>query len=200
MNMAWTANDPDEEQGQRTLVTFQLHCQTYALPIEPVEQIVETVTVTPIPQANRLVQGVINVRGKAVPAVNLRRYFGLPEADTSLDAHIILARAGAWRVGLVVDQVLDVVSLPANEVVHPSEVLPEGLGSALFLRGLVQSQGGMVLVLDPDQLFLADQVHGLALPAAIEEALAARPETSAEAAPPGGDPPDIGAAAPEVAV
>ena len=188
------------QTANRNLVTFRLDWQTYALPIESVEQVIEMVTVTPIPQVNHLVQGVINVRGKAVPVVNLRRYFGLPEADPHLDPHIILAQTGMWRVGLVVDQVLNVISLPANEVVRPSEVLPEGLGSAPFLRGLVQSQDGMVLVLDPDHLFLPDQVRDLALPAAIKEALTARPGAPAEAMLPGGVSSNVDAAAPEVVV
>src|SRR5512137_2172701 len=119
--MRWEKDMVDADAGthiaNRNLVTFRLGQQLYALPIEPIEQIVEMVTVTPIPQVNPLVQGVINVRGKAVPVVNLRRYFGLPEADSSLDAHIILAQIGAWRVGLVVDHVLNVVNLPSDEVV-----------------------------------------------------------------------------------
>ncbi len=184
--MAWTANDPDEGQGQRTLVTFRLNRQTYALPIEPVEQIVEMVTITPVPQVNAIVQGVINVRGKAVPVVNLRHYFGLPEVDRRLDLHIILAKSGAWRVGLVVDQVLNVVSLPAGQIVCPSEIMPDGLGSVPFLQGLVQSDAGAVLVLDPDRLVLPDQVRSLALPAAMKEMwAAARPASLVE----GGSPP-----------
>jgi purine-binding chemotaxis protein CheW len=185
MYMAWTANDPDEEQGKRTLVTFRLDRQTYALSIEPVEQIVEMVTVTPIPQVNALVQGVINVRGKAVPVVNLRRYFGLPEVDRRLDLHIILAKSGAWRVGLVVDQVLNVISLPAGQIICPSEIMPDGLGSVPFLQGLVQSEAGTVLVLDPDRLFLPDQVRSLTLPATLQEVwAAARPEALATAGSP----------------
>ncbi len=159
--------------ANRNLVTFRLGRQTYALPIEPIEQIVEMVTVTPIPQINPLVQGVINVRGRAMPIVNLRRYFSLPEADPSLDAHIILAQFGAWHVGLVVDQVLNVISLPADRIVRPSQVLPEELGSARFLRGLVQSQDGVVLVLDPDHLFRPDQTRDLALPVVAQEVVTA---------------------------
>ncbi len=191
--------DAGTQTTNRNLITFRLGQQTYALPIEPIEQIVEMVTVTPLPQANPLVRGVINVRGKAMPLINLRRYFGLPEADPSLDAHIILAQIGAWRIGLVVDQVLNVVSLPVNRIVRPSEIMPEGLSGVSFLCGLVQSQDGLVLVLDPDLLFRPDQLRDLAaLPVAAQKTSTARHRRSGPKPKPGGVSSGVGVAAPEV--
>ena len=65
--------------SEKSLVTFRLDSQTYALPIEPLVQIIEMVTITPIPQINSSVEGMINLRGTAVPVVNLGRHFGLPD-------------------------------------------------------------------------------------------------------------------------
>jgi len=138
-------NDRGDNRGhpsdQHDLVIFRLDRQTYALPITSIVQIIEMVTITPIPQiGNTAVEGVINVHGAAVPVVNLRRHFGLPEAALGLYTPIILAQIGEQTVGLIVDRVLDVLSLPAERVTRIVDILPEGLGQVPVLRGLAHIQ------------------------------------------------------------
>jgi purine-binding chemotaxis protein CheW len=147
--------------GQHNLVTFRLEQQTYALPIEPIVKINEMVTVIPIPQINGSVEGVINYHGVAVPAINLRRHLGLPAASLGLDTHIIVAEIGERRVGLIVDEVLEVLELADDRIACPDDILPEGLGEAPLLRGLVHTEEGMVLLLDLDDLFLLRQAQAL---------------------------------------
>lgn len=137
---------------QQTLVTFQLGRQTYALPIEPIVQIIEMVTITPVPQVNPAVEGVINVRGKAVPVINLCRYLRLPQSPLRLHTPIILVQTADRLVGLVVDQVLDVISLPASRLTRPADILPESLGNVPILQDLVNTDAGMVLLLSLSSL------------------------------------------------
>jgi purine-binding chemotaxis protein CheW len=140
----------------RNLVTFRLDRQTYALPIEPIVQIIEMVTITPIPQVNHSVEGVINVRGAAVPVINLRRHLGLPEAKLQLHTPIILVQTGERMVGLIVDQVSDVLNVNAGQITCPSDLLPDGLSDAPLLRGLIQSPAGAVLLLDLEHLWASN--------------------------------------------
>jgi purine-binding chemotaxis protein CheW len=144
----------------RNLVTFRLDRQTYALPIEPIVQIIEMVTITPIPQVNHSVEGVINVRGASIPVVNLRRHLGLPEAKLheskppyGLHTPIILVQVGERTVGLIVDQVAEVLDVSASQITCPADLLPEGLSDAPLLQGLMQAPGGAVLLLDLAALF-----------------------------------------------
>ncbi len=144
----------------RNLVTFRLDRQTYALPIEPIVQIIEMVTITPIPQVNHSVEGVINVRGAPIPVVNLRRHLGLPEAKLheskppyGLHTPIILVQVGERTVGLIVDQVAEVLDVSASQITCPADLLPEGLSDAPLLQGLMQAPGGAVLLLDLAALF-----------------------------------------------
>jgi purine-binding chemotaxis protein CheW len=142
--------DPNE---QRDMVTFRLNRQTYALPIEPLEQIIEMVTITPIPQLDGAVEGVINIRGRAVPVVNLRRHFGLPEVALQLRTPIILAQIDACTVGLIVDEVIDVLRLTGAQIKRTGDFLPEGLGAVPLLQGLAHTPEGTVLLLDLEHLF-----------------------------------------------
>ena len=84
-----------DQNARRSLVTFRLGQQKYALPIEPIERIVEMVAVTPIPQVDHSVEGVINYHGKTVPAVNLRRQKILRELVKSFTPLAINLPAGA---------------------------------------------------------------------------------------------------------
>lgn len=175
-------NQASFEFDQRNLVMFQVDRQVYALPIEPIVQIIEMVAVTPLPQVNHLVKGVINLHGEIVPVFDLRRYFGLPDTGKAVDAHIILVRAGKRKLGLMVDRVSDVISLPAEHIARPTDILPEGLGETPLVQGVAQTDGGMVLLLNLDGLLGAVPNSDLArvlpapLPPQLTEPLPLAPE------------------------
>jgi purine-binding chemotaxis protein CheW len=159
MNVELT--DLENPADQRNLVAFRLDQQIYALPIELIVQIIEMVTITPIPQASNTVEGVINVRGAPVPTINLRRHLGLPNAPLQLHTPIVLVQVGEQMVGLIVDEVLDVLSLRGDQITRPANILPEGLGEALVLQGVAYVQNDTVLLLDLEHLFLPHQARAL---------------------------------------
>ena len=182
MNVELTLTDLGNPADQRNLVVFRLDQQTYALPIEPIVQIIEMVTITPIPQVSDTVEGVINVRGVPILVVNLRRHLGLPEAALQLHTPIVLAQVGESMVGLIVDEVLDVLSLPGGQITRPADILLEGLGEAPIFQGLAHTPDGMMLLLlDLEHLFLPHQVQVLA------QAVETLPEVVVEGA--SGEPP-----------
>lgn len=152
---------------RQNVVAFRLDKQTYALPIEPIAQIIEMVAITPIPQLDDVVAGVINVHGEAVAVVKLRRHFGLSDAPLQLNTPILLTRIGGQTIGLIVDEVTDVFNLPPDQIVQLGEILPEELGNAPIFRGLTYVADDAVLMLDPDQLFRPDQLAILAQAASL---------------------------------
>ncbi len=139
---------PLNPNGRQNLVTFRLDEQTYALPIEPIIQIFEMVTITPIPQLGSSLDGVINVHGAAVPVLNMRRHFGVPELSQQVDAHIILVQFDERKVGLLVDEVLAVLDLTSDQIIRAIDILPDELGDLPLLQGLVHTQDSTVLLLD----------------------------------------------------
>jgi purine-binding chemotaxis protein CheW len=166
---------------RQNMVAFRLEKQIYALPIEPIVQIVEMVAITPIPQLNQVVEGVINVRGEAVAVVKLRRHLGLSDAPLQLNTPILLTQVGGRTIGLIVDEVTDVFNLPTDQIVQLGEILPEELEDAPIFRGLAYVADAAVLMLDPDQLFRPDQLEILAQAAdALQKTIA---EETSEAEP-----------------
>ncbi|MDY7079722.1 MAG: chemotaxis protein CheW [Chloroflexota bacterium] len=146
---------------QRDLIAFRLDNQMYALPIEPIVRIIEMVTITSIPQVNNVVEGVINVHGKTIPVINLRRHFGLQEVHLQLRTPIILVQIGEQTFGLIVDEVMDVLNLSVDQVTRVTDILPEGLGEAPILQGLAHIQDETVLLLDLEHLLLPSHVQAL---------------------------------------
>ena len=167
-----SASDGGDLSDQHALVMFRLAGQTYALPIESVTRIIEMVTITPIPQVSSAVEGVINVRGTPVPVINLRQHFGLPRVPLGLRSPIVLVRIREQMFGLIVDQVIDVISRSADQITRVADILPDELGEAPVLQGLMHIQDDAVLLLDVDHLLLPNHVQ------AVVQAVTTLPEVA----------------------
>lgn len=161
MNEATMLTEGGLVPDHRTLLLFRLGAQKYAFAVEFIVQIVSMVTITSLPQLDQMVEGVINVQGRMVPVVDMRRHLGLAETQYDLYTPILLIRSGDWTLGLIVDEVLDVLDLCPEEFIPAKDILPADLGQAPVVRDLVQTGGGMTLVLDPEQLFLPHQREAL---------------------------------------
>lgn len=136
------------------LVVFTVHEQRYALHLSGVESVVRAVEITSLPRAPEIVLGVINVQGRVVPVVNLRKRFRYPERPVEVGDRLIVARTPRRSVVLVVDDVSGVVERPEKEVIAAGRILP-GLE---YLEGVVKLETGMILIHDLDKfLSLAEE-------------------------------------------
>jgi purine-binding chemotaxis protein CheW len=143
------------------LVTFRLDQETYALPIEAIIKIISMVTITSIPRVHKSVEGIINVRGAAVPVINLRRYLGVPEVALGLHTPIILVQVFGRTMGMIVDEVIDVKEVNVDHVARLGDIMPEKLGDIPILDGIVHTEDGAILLLNIDQLFRPNQIEAL---------------------------------------
>jgi len=125
-------------------VIFTLDDQRYALPLLDVERIVPAVYVTPLPKAPAIVVGIITVQGRVMPVVNLRRRFRLPERPIEPDDQFIIAQTRQRTVALSVDLVSGVISIPRQETIHHSEILP----NLEYVAGVVKHEDGLLLIHD----------------------------------------------------
>jgi len=147
--------------GQQGMMAFRLANQTYALPIKPIVRIIEMVTITPIPQLSSVVEGVINMHGVAIPVINLRRHFGLPDAAWGLRTPIIIVQIGEQTFGLIVDEVIDVLDMSADHVSRVADILPDVMSEEPIIRGVVHIEGETVLLLDVEYLLSPAHMHVL---------------------------------------
>lgn len=124
------------------VVTFALDALRYALYLSVVERVVRAVEITPLPKAPEIVVGVINVQGRIIPMVNVRKRFRLPERNVTLNDQFIIAHTSKRAVALVVDTVHGVAEY-GEDMLTPAEEIVAGLE---YVDGIVRLRDGMVLI------------------------------------------------------
>lgn len=135
----------------RQVVLFTLGDEEYGLPVDRVTSIIRYETPTPVPHAPDYVEGVINLRGRIVPVVDLgRRLFGESTARSS-GARVIVTETAVGLVGFTVSSAHEVARIPASSVMQPPEsVAASDLSEAL--EGVADHEGRLVILLIPDKL------------------------------------------------
>lgn len=141
-----------------TLAVFTLDTQRYAIHLSKVERIIRVVELTPLPRAPEIVLGVVNVQGRIVPVVNIRKRFRLPEREMNLSDQLIIAHTSRRTVGLMVDAVIGVVDRSEKEVTAAEEILP----NLEHVEGVVKLEDGMVLIHDLDKFLSLEEEKTLA--------------------------------------
>ncbi|MBI4595680.1 MAG: purine-binding chemotaxis protein CheW [Candidatus Tectomicrobia bacterium] len=139
------------------LVAFFLEDQRYALPLHSVERVVSAVEISPLPKAPEIVLGLINMRGKIVPVLDMRRRFHLPEREPRLQDHFIVARTSNRTVVLPVDSVGGVIEIFDQEVTEATKILP----SLEYIQGVVKLGEGMLLIHDLERFLSLEEENNL---------------------------------------
>jgi purine-binding chemotaxis protein CheW len=116
------------------LLLFRIGAQEYCVNIQDVREIRGWASATPLPQAPRYVRGVVNLRGAVLPIVDLTDRLGFGVAEPSARSAIIVVRAGDGVVGLLVDEVSEILSAPADAVRPTPPVCDEGRS---FVKGIL---------------------------------------------------------------
>jgi purine-binding chemotaxis protein CheW len=147
---------PGEE---RQLVVFQLGAELYGVEIARVHEIIRLQTITRVPRAPSFVEGVINLRGKVIPVVDLRRRFGLVAAEHTRRTRIVVVEIGDQVVGMIVDGVSEVLRVPASVVEPPSPVVA-GIDSE-YLHGIAKLSERLVILLDLDRVLAREEHRAL---------------------------------------
>lgn len=131
-------------------VLFQVAETTYAIPASEVEQLEMIEEITRVPDSPPFLEGIVYVRGRVVPVVNLRVRFGLPPIAFELSSRLIVVRLGSRLVALAVDSAREYRSFPA-EALEPA---PEALMGydADYFAGVFHHEKRLILVLDVARL------------------------------------------------
>jgi purine-binding chemotaxis protein CheW len=133
--------------AERLFCSFHLDRHLFGLDVATVQEVIRHQNVTRLPLASPAVRGVINLRGRIVPAVDLRRCLGMGAAPSGMDpANIIVRAAGTAAVSLLVDGIGDVVEAPETAFERTPETL-RGVARDL-IQGVYTVQSGLLLVLD----------------------------------------------------
>ena len=138
------ATDPQARQ----LVVFTLGAEEYGVPITLVQEIIRYTAPRPIPGSPPHVEGVINLRGRIIPVVDLRSRFGA-FGERPEEAKIVIVELSEATVGITVDEVKEVLTVSGDQTEPP----PEGAGDAEYLEAVAKLEGRLLVILDMTKLF-----------------------------------------------
>lgn len=153
-------DDREKDQGPEarweTWVTFSLDDETFALPVEPVRQVVRVSSITRVPHAPRPVRGVTNLRGRVIPVIDLRMRVGLEPSPIQRQSRVVAVASRGRILGLLVDAVHQVVHLDLNKVQPPPEDVMTVQSD--YILGVYHQEDSLILLLDVDRaLVLRDE-------------------------------------------
>lgn len=153
------AEEVEADQKLIQLVTFSIGEEEFGVNILQVQEIIRTMEITNVPRAPEFVEGVINLRGKVIPIVDMRSRFGLESKDHDKYTRIIVVEIGMIIVGFVVDSVSEVLRIPASSVQPPPPVVA-GMDSD-YIDGVGKLEDRLLILLDLDSLIDNEEMEAL---------------------------------------
>lgn len=140
-------------------VTFRVGNASYAVAAADVLHLESFESATPVPGAPAFVAGLVQVRGRVVPVVDLRARFGLPpDPDPGIDRRVIVVQVGERITGLLADSAREVVQLDTTKLEKPPEILERG--TARFVKAVATIAKRMFLLVDLPRIIGEEPSHG----------------------------------------
>jgi purine-binding chemotaxis protein CheW len=128
------------------VVGFRIGNETYGVRIGSVREIVRVPEITSVPNAPDAIEGVINLRGKIIPVMDLRKRFGIEVAQPDKKNRILVVELENKLLGLIVSSASEVLKIPPSEIAAPSTVFAEGESS--YVTGVGKLKGRLIILLD----------------------------------------------------
>lgn len=144
-------------------LTFRLSAESYGIVVLKIREIIRLQPITPVPQMPSYIKGVLNLRGKIIPVIDLRLKFGLENIVDTDHTCIIVVKVGSGtnlQLGLIVDAVDEVINIGLNEIEPPPD-----FGSILdtaFILGVAKIKGAVKILLDIDRVVTEETLNALA--------------------------------------
>ena len=139
------------------LIVFALDSQRYALPLPVVDRVVRMAAITPLPKAPDIVLGIVNIQGRVIPVINIRRRFCLPDREIALTDQLVVAHTAQRPVALVADAALDVIARSAQSLIAAENILPK----VEYVEGVIKLADGLILIHDLDKFLSLEEASSL---------------------------------------
>ncbi|PTX99100.1 chemotaxis protein CheW [Opitutus sp. ER46] len=145
-------------------LTYRLGDEMFAVGVAQVREVLELAPITKVPTAPAYMRGVVNVRGNAIPVVDLRTKFGLPPAVDTLHTRIIVLEltldGESCVIGGIADSVHEVIELDPSQTTPPPTIAMRWRSE--FIRGMGRRGEQFIIILDIDAVFSADELTAVA--------------------------------------
>ncbi len=148
-----------QQQSEKQLVVFDLANEVYGMDIGVVLEIIRMQEITKVPRTPEFVEGIINLRGKIIPVVDLRKRFSLPVTDETADNRIVVVDIDGQGIGMVVDAVAEVMRINSGSIEPPSEAITTQESD--YLMGIAKLDDKLIILLDMNKLLLKEERKAL---------------------------------------
>jgi purine-binding chemotaxis protein CheW len=141
------------------IVGFRVGNETFGVPISLVHEIVRVPEITAVPEAPGCVEGVINLRGKIISVVDLRKRFGEKQIQAGKKNRILVAEIDGKMVGLIVDAASEVLKIAPSDIEPPPNVFEEG--EVNYVTGVGKLRGRLVIMVDLSKVLRGGELKRL---------------------------------------
>lgn len=152
---------PAEPAAERQIVALHLGEETYGVDIAAIHTVITPQAITPVPRTPDFIAGVMNLRGRIIPVMDLRKRFGLPTAAEQASQRIVIVETAGLTAGFIVDAVSEVLRLPQSAIDPPSSLFASAAASCLLGIGRIPAERAgeerLILLLDVQQTLAATQ-------------------------------------------
>ncbi|OQA66413.1 MAG: purine-binding chemotaxis protein [Candidatus Diapherotrites archaeon ADurb.Bin253] len=153
--MAAVNNSVDELQ----VVVFALDNSYYGVHILKVQEIIKMTEITKLPNTPNFIEGVVNLRGKIIPVMDLRKRFGLESIKIDDSWKILILKDEEMQFGVMVDQISEVEKVPVSIIEVPPKVVSGVNGK--FINGIAKTEKKLLILLDIDKILNEEEQNML---------------------------------------
>lgn len=146
-----------ETSREGKYLTFVLCGEEYGVEILKVREIMGVMPITPVPQSPNYIKGIINLRGKVIPVIDLRLKFGFQEVEHTKETCIIVVEINSVLTGIIVDTVSEVLDVSGDDL-EPPPRLGNNVDTEIFL-GMAKIKGKVKILLDIDKVLGAEEIN-----------------------------------------
>lgn len=142
------------------LVSFKIGAEEFGVDITKVQEINRMVEITKVPQAESYVEGVINLRGKVIPIIDLRKRMNMEIKENDKNTRIVVVDIENFVMGMIVDSVSEVLRIPASTIEPPPDIVT-GV-NADYIQGVAKLEDRLLIFLDLSKVISVEEVKSIA--------------------------------------
>jgi purine-binding chemotaxis protein CheW len=143
------------------LVSFMLADEEYGVEVLKVREIIRMPTITKMPNVPQHIEGIINLRGKVIPIISMRRRFNLQENENSSQTRIIIMDVIGSLAGFVVDAVSEVIRIHSSEIQPPPSMVLSGDIGKEFITGVLNHAERLLIIMDINRMFSENELESI---------------------------------------
>ncbi|WP_429844070.1 chemotaxis protein CheW [Brevibacillus sp. FIR094] len=151
MELTKRGNDSEAEVAVDQQILFKMGNEYYGLSISLVREIIKPLPITRFPKSPPYVEGVIDLRGRILPIINVRKMFDLEPLEQTDDTRFVDLQMDGLNIGIIVDAVSEVMNIPQN-LIEPAPPIIAGV-EGKYLQGIARLNDKLIMLLDVDEIF-----------------------------------------------